>query len=122
MESLAIRFITYCKPVLQVAYCLLRVDNFLDPLDGDFLAGILSADPDIYGLTTEFACPVKVSVYYSQNSNLSADKLKRMVEQRDVIGNSKDDKAIINLNFKVTGIEREPKILDRAEYLQKMGI
>ena len=108
--------------VSQVAYYLLRVDNFLDPLDGDFLAEILAADPDIYGLTTEFACPVKVSVYYSQNSNLSADKLKRMVEQRDVIGNSKYDKAIIKLNFKVTGIEREPKILDRAEYLQKMGI
>jgi hypothetical protein len=56
--------------VSQVAYYLLRVDNFLDPLDGDFLAGILAADPDIYGLTTEFACPVKVSVYYSHKNTL----------------------------------------------------
>ena len=108
--------------VSQVAYYSLIVDNFLDPLDGDLLAEILAADMDIYGLTTEFACPVKVSVYYSIDSNLSPDKLKRMVEQKDVKGNSKDDKAKTKLNFKVREIESEPKILSRAEYLQKMGI
>ncbi len=71
---------------------------------------------------SEFACPVKVSVYYSHDGNLSADKLKRMVEQRDVKTNSKDNNAIIQLNFKVREIESEPKILERTEYLQRMGI
>jgi len=108
--------------VSQISYYSLRVDNFLDPLDGNLLAEILAADPGIYGLTTEFACPVKVSVYYSHDGNLSADKLKRMVEQKDVKGKSKDEKATIKLNFKVTEIKTEPKTLTRTEYLQKMGI
>ncbi len=107
--------------VSQVAYYSLSVDNFLDPLDGGLLAEILSADPNIYGITTEFACPVKVSVYYSRDAKLSAEILKRMVEQRDVTTNSKDHSTITQLNFKVREIESEPKILSRDEFLQKLG-
>ena len=99
----------------------LKVENFLDPLDGDLLAAILAADPDIYGIATEFACPVEVSVYLAVESDLSPDKLKRIVEERDVKARSADDRAQ-KQNYKVREIEKQPKILDRWEYCQKMGI
>jgi hypothetical protein len=58
-----------------------------------FWLQILAADPDINGIATEFACPVEVSVYLAVESNLSPDKLKRIVEERDVKARSADDRA-----------------------------
>ena len=107
--------------VTQIATYSLKVDNFLDPLDGDLLAAILAVDPDIYGLSTEFACPVVVSVYYAIDSDLSPDKLKGMVEERDMEAKSKEERAN-RQNYKVTDIRKIPEILSRDEYLQKMGV
>lgn len=98
----------------------LRVDNFLDPLDGNLLAEILSEDPAIYGLSTEFACPVEVTVYYANDSDLSPDKLIELVEERAKKSRSKGERARTQ-NYKVTAIERTPKAVSRREYLQKMS-
>ncbi len=106
----------------QIAYYSLRVDNFLDPLDGECLAEILAADSNILGITTEFACPVKVSVYFSHDSELSPERLKNLVEQRDDKSTSKDDKAQIKYNFRVIEMDGEPRTMKGTEYLQKMRI
>lgn len=107
--------------VSHIACYSLKVENFLDPLDGDLLAAILAADLNIFGLSTEFACPVEVSVYFAIDSNLSPDKLKRMVEERDIKAKSADNSAQ-KQNYKVREIENQPEILSRDEYIQKMGI
>jgi len=107
--------------VSHIACYSLKVENFLDPLDGDLLAAILAEDPDIYGLSTEFACPVEVSVYFTMDSNLSPDKLKRMVEERNIKAKSADNSAQ-KQNYKVREIENQAEILSRDEYVQKMRI
>lgn len=106
----------------QVAFYTLRVDNFLDSLDNELLAGLLSSESGIYGITSEFACPVKVSVYYSEKSDLTTEKLKTIIEQRDVANIRRIKGGVKKLNYKVTEIDNKPIIISRPEYFQIMEL
>jgi copper chaperone CopZ len=85
----------------------LRVDNFLDPLDAVYLKQILSGDNEIYGFTTEFDCPVRISIFVDSSANREISNLKMLVETKEteqMLANGKTLK--VNLRFRVTNIEK----------------
>jgi len=88
-------------------------------LDAGYLAEILRADTSIYGLTTEFACPVIVTVYLAPDSPLSADKLKNLIEQKLALSdNNESGRVPDNLNYKVTDIRKASELLSLTDYLR----
>ena len=60
----------------------LEIENFFDISDDLYLSEILANDNSIYGFETDFACPIKVTIYYDAKVTISSDALKDMVEQK----------------------------------------
>jgi len=69
---------------------LLQVENFFDSSDDQYLGGILLDHESIYGFETDFACPVKVTIYLDSRSEITKDALKDIVEQK-LKGGAKPD-------------------------------
>ena len=61
---------------------LLEVENFFDSSDDLYLGSILMDHKSIYGFETDFACPVKVTIYLDSRTEITRDELKDIVEQK----------------------------------------
>ncbi len=85
----------------------LRVDNFLDPGDSERLASLLSVNPEIIGFTTEFACPVKITLYTSNEGKDLNNRILNLITQKQA-GSSR--------MFKVTEINLDLKSIEPSEY------
>ena len=96
----------------------LKVDNFFDPYDTNYLTMLLKQNKYIYGFTTEFDCPVKVTIYTSNNNILTSELLKNIVEQKNV-EKVLSDKTIqmIDLNYKVINIIKTPDTISTKELI-----
>ncbi len=107
------------RTITELSIYELRVDNFLNELDATYLADILSADTTIYGLTSEFACPVKISVYLSPDSPLTTGDLQKLVEQKLRKNQIADGKKLrVDLKYKVTEISKGTETISIIDYLQ----
>jgi polyferredoxin len=86
----------------------LRVDNFLDPLDAAYLEQLLAQEKNIYGFTTEFDCPVRVTVFADSSAKMEITGIKDIVEMKSLDQQLVNGKTLkIELRFKVTSIEKE---------------
>jgi len=97
------------------------VDNFFDPLDASYLQQLLLKNKDIYGFTTEFGCPVKVTLFADANSTSDAMSIRDLIQTKTMeqpLANGKT--LIINMNFRVTSIEKSPVLLSRNDLLMRL--
>ncbi len=95
----------------------LRVDNFFDPYDTNYLTLLLKQNSSILGFTSEFDCPVKVTVYTTLDQSNTAETIKNIVEQKKLEKTFSDNTIqIIDLNYKVVKIEKETKLIPSVEF------
>jgi polyferredoxin len=100
---------------------MLRVDNFLDPLDASYLKQILLQEKDIYGFTTEFDCPVRVNIFSDSAAGFDIKILKDIVETKEIEQSLTNGKTILTrLKFRVTKIEKEALPVPIQVYLAGM--
>jgi len=100
----------------------LRVDKFFDPLDAGFLKQLLSENIDIYGFTSEFDCPVRVTVYASGESDLDEAALTALVERNEIGQLLATGKTMtIKLKYTVTWFERDTLQVSPSAYQEIMN-
>jgi polyferredoxin len=97
------------------------IDNFFDPMDASYLQQLLMKNNDFYGFTTEFGCPVKVSLFTDAGSREDAGSITEIIHTRSMEQSLTNGKTMtINMNFKVKSIEKKPVILSREELLTRL--
>lgn len=99
----------------------LKVDNFFDPYDTFFLTQLLNQNQFIYGFTTEFGCPVSITIYASIDKSINIELIKNIVEQKqlqETISNNSTN--IIDLNYRVTKIEKLDKAVLGSIFIERM--
>lgn len=85
----------------------LKIDNFFDPYDTNYLTLLLKQNSSIYGFTTEFDCPVKVTIYTTNNTLVTEELIKNIVEQKQVEQEYSDKTTqLVDLNYKVVKISK----------------
>lgn len=85
----------------------LKVDNFFDPYDTNYLTMLLRQNSLIYGFTTEFDCPVKITIYATNDKSVTEELIKNIVEQKQVEQVYSDKTTqLVDLNYKVVKISK----------------
>jgi ferredoxin len=99
----------------------LRVDNFFDPYDTNYLTLLLKQDEAIYGFTTEFDCPVRVTIYTSADPSITEETIKNIVEQKKLEKtHSGNSMGLIDLDFRVVKIEKQVNDISGFELSERM--
>jgi ferredoxin len=99
----------------------LMVDNFFDPYDTNYLTLLLKQSGSIYGFTTEYNCPVTVTIYTANDASITEDIIKNIVEQKKLERTFTDNTTeIVDLNYRVVKIEKSSKPISGLEFNDKM--
>jgi len=99
----------------------LKVDNFFDPYDTSYLTLLLKQNKSIIGFTTEYDCPVKVTIYTTNDSSINEEVIEKIVEQRQVEKVYSDNTSqIIDLNYKVVSISKSKDLIGGNEIAKKL--
>jgi len=103
----------------SIAVYYLNVDHFFDPYDTYYLTTLLQQNHEIFGFTTEYDCPVKVTVYVSKD--ITAESIKTLIEQKQVkITYSDNTSQNIELNYKVSKIEKTSHSISEKDFTELM--
>ncbi len=100
----------------------IRTENMYDKMDINYLGmQMRQTGKKIYGLETEFACPLIVRVYMDPAENLDEDWFEEIVEMEVLSmpqhgGGTKD----IEVNYKFEGMEDEVGTIATEEFIRKM--
>jgi len=99
----------------------LKVDNFFDPYDTNYLTMLLKQNSSIYGFTSEFDCPVKITIYTSKDATITEESLKDLVEQKQLEQKGSNNAIqLIDLNYRVVKIEKQPKAISGTDFNSRM--
>ncbi len=107
-------------PELKVV--TIRTENMYDKMDINYLGmQMRQTGKKIYGLETEFACPLIVRVYMDPAENLDEDWFEEVVEMEVLSmpqhgGGTKD----IEVNYKFEGMEDEVGTVATDEFIRNM--
>ena len=96
-----------------------RTEGMYDRMDLNYLGMQLrGSGKRIYGLETEFACPLIVRAYIHPDEDLDKDWWKEIVEKEVLImpGNGKE----IELGYSFEGLEKDVSYIATADFIRKM--
>lgn len=101
----------------SVKVVTIRTENMYDRMDLNFLGlQMRAAGRKIYGLESEFACPLIVRVYMDPSENPDKEWFKEMVEKdRLVLGTKEYD-----LDFSFEGMEDTVSYIPVRDYIRQM--
>lgn len=108
--------------VSQVKVITFRTENMYDKMDINYLGlQMRITDKKIYGLETEFGCPLIVRMYMDPDETVDKAWLKNITEMKELEmpvhgGGSK----IIPVDFKFVSLEEGESLISIEEYLKKM--
>lgn len=100
----------------------IRTENMHDKMDINYLGmQMRNSGKEIYGVLTEFACPLIVRVYMSPSENADKSWFKEIVEKKALEmpvhgGGTKE----IPLDYKFISMEKETSYIGMEEYLRLM--
>jgi len=102
----------------------IRTENMFDRMDFTYL-GLQFRDTDkvIYGLESEFACPLIVRVYVDPEEDITEEDLRELVERKELVTrNPKTGEVIktIPVNFKFVKMEPGVEEISAADFINKM--
>ena len=91
-----------------------------DKLDPNYLSlQLKNTGKKIYGLETEYACPLIVRIYTDVNENLDKEFFKSCVEKEYVeIPVEGAENKKIDLNYKFIGMEPQTTVISRRQLLE----
>lgn len=110
---------TVGRDVAGITGYRMLVENFFDPLDATYLSHLLRQNSQAVGFTSEFGCPIILTVYFATGSELQAEALKKIIEMKHLTFESNNNTFNVKLKYKVQTIEKLPEIT-RAEYASRM--
>jgi ferredoxin len=96
------------------------IENFFDPLDATWLQLLLMTNKDICGFTTEFGCPVRVTIFSNAGSSMDIGILTDLLHTKSMEQLLTDGKTqTIKMNFRVKSMEKNPAFISREELLTR---
>ena len=105
-------------PELQ---CLeLGVEGLHDKMDMAYFGILLMEREGIYGFTSEFDCPVRVTLFVDPSAGYTRERLKEIVETREyMIPNAKPDAKPLEMHFDLKSFA-EGRMVSRDEFAETM--
>ena len=97
----------------------LLVENFFDPLDATYLQHLLRQNSQAVGFTSEFGCPIIITVYFAQGTEPQPEELTKIFESKHLTFESNNNTFNVKLKYKVLDIEKLPAI-SRTQYAARM--
>ncbi len=112
---------TLKKEETEVTKVSVTLENFFDKNDFSYLARFLQDNSDAVGLTSEYACPVKVDIYFPASTQLTKEELVKLLETESFKYTYKDKTYTANLGYEVvTGPNLA--MMNKNDYLKRMFI
>jgi ferredoxin len=107
------------KGVGTVTCVTLKLENFFDALDFNYLARLLSQKTNAVGLISEFECPIIVKIFFPGDTLINEAKLVEILESRTLTFQVSDINNSVDLNYKVSGKPEISKI-SSGEYITNL--
>lgn len=108
------------KDVDSLSVYRLEIDQFFDPLDATYLSYLLKQKTLANGFLTEFACPVKVIIYFPAGKETSPDLLTEILESKSLTYDINGKEYSTKLNYRVISLEAGNEYISKREYGQLM--
>jgi len=108
----------------RIKVITIRTENMFDRMDFTYL-GLQFRDTDrnIYGLESEFACPLIVRVFCDPDEDITEQELRELVERKELVTrNQKTGEVIktIPVDFKFVEMEKDVQEISVEEFINKM--
>ncbi|MFO7574324.1 MAG: 4Fe-4S binding protein [Bacteroidales bacterium] len=110
---------TVGREVTELTGYRMLVENFFDPLDVTYLQHLLRQNSQAVGFTSEFGCPIIITVYFVPGTEPRPDDLERIFESKHLTFESNNNTFNVKLKYKVMSIEKLPAI-SRTQYAARM--
>jgi ferredoxin/copper chaperone CopZ len=94
----------------------LKLENFFDTYDFNYLIWLLGQKTNAVGLITEYDCPIIVKIYFPGDSVMNEKELKEILETKSLTFEAGEAQSTVKLNYRVFGKPEFSK-LSRGEYL-----
>ena len=106
----------------SLAVYTIRAEKMYDRLDINYLGMLISnTGRKVYGLATEFACPLIIRVYADASENLDEQWFRNVVESESVTVPQYDGSTIdIELEYEFAGLEGETDRISALDFIKVM--
>jgi len=113
------------KEVPQVKVLTLRTEHMPNTSDLNNLANqfrFTYTDKKVYGLDSEYDCPLIVHLYVDPSTEFTKDEIKEIVEKKTVDITNKEGEVLrsIPVDFEFVRLESGSRLMDTREYLEMM--
>lgn len=102
----------------------IRTENMFDRMDFTYLGlQMRNTDLPIYGLESEFACPLIVRVFTAPDAEISADDLREIVERKELVTHNPTTGEVIKsipVDFEFVKMEDEISYVTVEEFVKTM--
>jgi len=104
----------------SVTFYSLTIDNFFDPLDAVYLQHLLDQRTDAIGYQSEFACPVKVRIYFPAGKEPRREELVSAIESKKLTFSANENEFNVSLPYKVVTFDESAGTISGKEYARQM--
>ncbi len=113
------------REVPEVKVLTLRTEHMPNASDLNNLANqfrFTYTDKKVYGLDSQYDCPLIVHLYMDPSSELTKDELKEIVEKKTVDITNKEGEVLrsVDVDFEFVRLEDEVSTMDTRDYLEMM--
>ncbi len=104
----------------SVTYFSLTIDRFFDPLDAVYLQHLLDQKTEAIGYQSEFACPVKVRIYFPAGKVPAREALVSAIESKKLNFTANEAEFNVNLPYRVITFDEPAVTITGQEYARQM--
>jgi len=104
----------------SVTYYSLTIDKFFDPLDAVYLQHLLDQKTEAIGYQSEFACPVKVRIYFPAGKEPGREALVSAIESKKLTFTANDNEFNVKLPYRVIAFDEPALTISGREYARQM--
>jgi polyferredoxin len=105
---------------VETVTCLsLKLENFFDTYDFNYLTRLLAQKTNAVGLITEYGCPIIVKIFFPGDSVIDEKNLIKILESKSLTYEVNNVKNSVKLGYKVAS-KPEISTLTRGEYISQL--
>jgi len=104
----------------SITYYSLTIDKFFDPLDAVYLQHLLDQKTEAIGYQSEFACPVKVRIYFPAGKVPGRETLVSAIESKKLTFTANDNEFNVILPYRVITFDEPALTISGQEYARQM--
>ncbi len=103
----------------QIGVISLQIQNYFDAYDEFLLTEILKQQKGFYGFTTIFGEPIDAKLYFNP-SLFTPEKIKSIIEAKEISIQNNDIIIVEKLEFKVSSIDKSISKISFSEYMDSL--